>query len=84
MPKKRKRTPLKGKKQLSSSNNNNNNNIFHGKKFIISNVYTDQFNEECKKLIIQHGGIIVTTPSKKVHYLVQGWEDDDCDEIVCV
>ena len=80
MPKKRKRTSLKGKKQLSSNNNNNNNNIFHGKKFIISNVYTDQFNEECKKLIIQHGGIIVTTPSKKVHYLVQGWEDDDCDE----
>ena len=55
--------------------------VFKGKKFLVSNVYPFELQKEYSRFIQNHGGTVVKgKPTRKVHYLVQGWEDDDCDE----
>ena len=77
--------PPKKKKRKTSIGNNADHRkksvVFEGKKFLVSNVYSDELQKEYRRFIQNHGGTVVKgKPTRKVDYLVQGWEDDDCDE----
>ena len=54
--------------------------VFQNVKCVIGNCYLKKTQDEIRRLIEGHGGVVVKHPSKKAGFLVQSWSDEPCDE----
>tara|TARA_B100001057_G_scaffold488688_1_gene573545 strand:- start:8358 stop:10364 length:2007 start_codon:yes stop_codon:yes gene_type:complete len=56
----------------STKEDDNVSNIFAGSRFVISGVFDNMSRDDLKNIIIENGGKLVTSISKKTNYLVAG------------